>query len=256
MCTHWPATVYRFAARSAGAFNFRRKRNGMFGRIKKWIALASEAVQGGGELDQIEAWAAAQGFVFEPSEIAGNFSLAGKVGGYEWRLQRLQTDRDFIVGTELRVRADVSLDPGIAIMLINRPLKEALEQRAFEQVTHGVQTMVDTDLPEEARWLALYDQVGWSSAPLEFWDRYAIVAETRAQAQQWLEGPLLPLLMDWPTPAVQQMTPFILRLHHGRLELRMEYGNADLAVLEHVCKLFQQACISAQTLVADGAQYR
>ena len=228
----------------------------MFGRIKKWIALASEAVQGGGVLDQIEAWAAAQGFVFERSENAEDFALAGKGGGYDWRLQRMQTDRDFIVGAELRVFADVSVDPGIAIMLINRPLKEALEQRAFEQVTDGVQTMLDTDLPEEARWLALYDQVGWSSAPLDFWDRYAIVAETRAQAQQWLEGALLPLLMDWPTPAVQQMTPFILRLHHGRVELRMEYGHADLDTLEHVCKLFQQACTSAQTLLVDGAQYR
>jgi hypothetical protein len=220
----------------------------MFGRIKKWIALASEAVQGGGELEQIEAWAAAQGYVFERSEHAENFALAGKVGGLGWRMQRMQTDRDFIVGAELRAFADVSVDPGIAIMLINRPLKEALEQRAFEQVTHGVQTMVDTDLPEEAHWLALYEQVGWSSAPMAFWDRYAIVAETRAQAQQWVEGPLLPLLMDWPTPAVQQMTPFILRLQRGRVDMRMEYEHADLSTLEHVCTLFQQACASAQLL--------
>lgn len=220
----------------------------MFGRIKKWIALASEAVQGGGELEQVEAWAAVQGFAFERLENANDFALAGQVGGHGWCLQRVQTDRDFVLGTELRGRADLNVDPGMAIMLLNRPLKEALEQRAFEQVTHGVQTMVDSDLPEEARWLALYDQVGWSSAPMDFWDRYAIVAESRAQAQQWLDGPLLALLMDWPTPTVQQMTPFILRLQQGRVELRMEYGHADLATLEHVCQLFLQACASAQLL--------
>jgi hypothetical protein len=220
----------------------------MFGRIKKWIAVASDSVQGDGGLGPIRDWAAVQGFVFERLANQGGFAIAAEVDGSGWHLQCVPTDRDFIVGQELQGRADLELDPGIAVMLINRPLKEALEHRAFEQATHGVQTMVDAQLPDEARWMALHDEVGWSSAPMAFWDHYAIFAETRAQAQQWLDGPLMDFLMAWPTSAVQQMTPFVLRLHQGRLELRMEYGHSDVATLEHVCCLLSQACAAARLL--------
>ena len=224
----------------------------MFGRIKKWIAEASESLQGSDGLEPVEAWAQTQGLAFERMADATGFALLGDTAGRPWHLHCGPTGRDFIADQELRLWAALDLDPEITVMLLNRPLKEALEQRAFEQVTHGLQTVVDRELPAEARWLALYDQVGWSSAPLAFWDRYAIVAETRNQAQQWLEGPMLPLLMDWPTPAVQQMTPFILQLHRGWVELRMEYAQIDLAALEHACKLFQQACASARLLSAAG----
>ncbi len=219
----------------------------MFGRLKKWVARASDSAHNLIDLDRVGAWAHAQGYAFERLEQGGDFALAGALGGKPWRLQRSHSDKDFIHGPELRARADLALEPAVSVMLINRPLKDALEQRVFEQVTHGVQTTVDGDLPEEVRWLALYDQVGWSSAPLAFWDRYAIVADTRIHAQQWLDDPLMDLLLDWPSAAVQQMTPFILQLQGGRVYLRMEYGRTDLAALEHVLKIFLQACASART---------
>jgi hypothetical protein len=138
------------------------------------------------------------------------------------------------------------LPEDVAIMLINRPLKESLERRVYEQATHGVQTSVAVDLPEEARWLSLYDQVGWNTAPMAFWEHYALVADTRAHAQQWLEGPLMELLQAWPTSAVQQTTPFILQVQRGRIYLRMEYAQADVPTLRHAVAVFTQACVSAQ----------
>ena len=149
---------------------------------------------------------------------------------------------------ELRALAELGLPEDVSVMVINRPLKEELERHVYEQVTDDVQTMLDADMPEEARWLALYDEVGWSTAPMEFWDHYAIVADSRAHAEQWLDGGLMPLLLHWPTPAVQQMTPFILQMQRGRVYLRMEYPQADLPTLEHALAVFMQSCVSARSI--------
>nr|WP_315234191.1 hypothetical protein [uncultured Albidiferax sp.] len=226
----------------------------MFERIKKWVARSPDSRPEQADLQAVEAWAMARELGFESLFNDGDFALTGQQAVWSWRLERTEPVRDFIQGAELRGRADVALPEDVAVMLINRPLKEDLEKRVYEQVTHSVQTTLDADLPEEARWLSLYDEVGWSTAPLEFWDRYAAVADTRAHAQQWLEGDLLPLLMAWPTPAVQQITPFILQLQRGRVYLRMEYPHNDVPTLEHALAVFTQACVSAQLLSADGVE--
>ena len=44
---------------------------------------------------------------------------------------------------------------------MNRPLKESLEKQAYQIYTDQLQTSVDPNLPEEMRWLAMYDEVGW-----------------------------------------------------------------------------------------------
>ena len=92
---------------------------------------------------------------------------------------------------------------------------------------------------------------GWNTAPLAFWDHYALVADNRAQAQQWLDGPLMDLLQAWPTTAVQQATPFILQVQRGRVYLRMEYPQPDVPTLRHAVAVFIQACTSAQLLNQD-----
>nr|WP_315187748.1 hypothetical protein [uncultured Albidiferax sp.] len=220
----------------------------MLKRIKNWVGRATSLGHSHADLDAFSGWADSQGLAFDRLDDAGGFAVIGAVGGRPWRLERSPAGRDFIVGAELRARAELGLPEHLAIMLINRPLKESLEKRAYEQATHGVQTTVDVALPEEARWLALYDQVGWNTAPLEFWDHYALVADNRAQAQQWLDGPLMDLLQAWPTSAVQQDTPFILQVQRGRVYLRMEYPHSDVPTLRHAVAVFTQACVSAQLL--------
>ena len=220
----------------------------MLKRIKNWVGRAMGSGPDSADLEAVSGWAGAQGLEFDRLADGTGFALIGTVGGRPWRMEQSPAGRDFIVGSELRARAELGLSENLAIMLINRPLKESLEKRVYELATHGVQTTVDVDLPEEARWLALYDQVGWNTAPLAFWDHYALVADNRAQAQQWLDGPLMDLLQAWPTSAVQQSTPFILQVQRGRIYLRMEYPQADVPTLRHAVAVFTQACVSAQLL--------
>jgi hypothetical protein len=223
----------------------------MLKRIKYWFGRAIGSGSHSADLEAVSGWADSQGLAFDRLADGTGFALIGTVDGRPWRMEQSPAGRDFIVGAELRARAELGLPEDLAIMLINRPLKESLEKRVYEQATHSVQTMVDVALPDEVRWLALYDEVGWNTAPLVFWEHYALVADTRAHAQLWLDGPLMDLLQAWPTSAVQQATPFILQVQRGRVYLRMEYAQADVPTLRHAVAVFTQACVSAQ-LLANG----
>ncbi len=223
----------------------------MYTRIRNWVASMPGLGLHADGLRAVGVWASAQGWVYEPLPGRGDFALSDPMGTAPWRLERTHAGRDFITGAELRARAELQLSPDIAIMLINRPLKEQLEKRVYEHVTQGVQTTVDAALSEEARWLALYDEVGWSAAPTEFWDRYAVVADTRERAQRWLDGSLVQKLLAWPVAEAQQMPPFILQIQRGRVYLRMEYPRHALPMLEHAVAVLTQACVSAQALAAD-----
>ncbi len=219
----------------------------MLKRIKHWVGRATG--WGQADLEAVSGWADSQGLAFDRLADGTGFALIGTVDGRPWRMEQCPPGRDFIVGAELRARAELGLPEDLAIMLINRPLQESLEKRVYEQATQGVHTTVDAELPEEVRWLAVYDQVGWSTAPIAFWEHYALVADSRAHAQQWLDGPLMALLQAWPNSAVQQATPFILQIQRGRAYLRMEYVQADVPTLRHAVAVFTQACVSARGLV-------
>jgi hypothetical protein len=219
----------------------------MYSRIKNWVATMPGLGLHADGLRAVAAWAASQGLAYAQRPGRGDFALSASTQGVSWRLERTHASRDFITGAELRARAELQLPPDVAIMLLNRPLKEQLEKRVYEHVTQGVQTTVDAELSEEARWLALYDEVGWSAAPMGFWGRYAVVADTREHAQRWLDANLVQQLLAWPVAAAQ-MPPFILQIQRGRIYLRMEYSRHALPMLEHAVAVLAQACVSAQAL--------
>lgn len=105
--------------------------------------------------------------------------------------------------------------------------------------------MADPNLPEEMRWLAMYDEVGWDALPPAFWERYAVLADRRENALAWLSPALAAMTMDWPDPAPDAETPFILMLLRGKAYLRMEYKPADMPTLQHASLIFTSACESA-----------
>jgi hypothetical protein len=224
----------------------------MFDRIKKAFsrdakeaepaaasALPSQLMQG-----PVSEWAATQGFAFS-MQGSGNLVVEGKVAGRPWRMELGQPSRQYILGEELRARAELGLDEDVSVMLINRPLKEALEKRAYSMITDSLQTKADPNLPEEMRWLAMYDEVGWESLPREFWQRYAVLTDQREHAQAWIDQPLVQQLLDWPQPAPSAEVPFLLLLLRGKTYLRMEYAPAEITTLQHAAQVFTGACESA-----------
>ena len=224
----------------------------MFERVKQGLFRAVPKQGRGSANSRVSDWALRQGLVFSELGDGHGFSLGGTIAGKAWKIERDHPSRDFIRGSELRARAELGLDGDLSVLVFNRPLKEALEKRAYRLYTDTLQTSVEPLLSEEMRWLAMYEEVGWASMATAFWNRYSVLAARRDDAMAWLEPTLSSLLLDWPEPAPQATTPFMLMLLRGNAYLRMEYATADLSTLQHAAAVFTHACQSALSGLTPG----
>ena len=219
----------------------------MFERFKKAFgqrppaAVVEKPADGG----PVSEWAGTQGFSYTGLGDGKGFSLTGKVGTKPWKLERGKSSRDYIRGEELRARAELTINDDVSLLIMNRPLKESLEKRAYQMYTDTLQTTADPSLPEEMRWLAMYPEVGWDGLPPDFWERYSVLSDKREHALKWIDPSLGELLMSWPEPAPNEQVPFILMLLRGKAYLRMQYTPADIPTLEHAAIIFTSACESA-----------
>lgn len=226
----------------------------MFDRIRKVFARdgaanrPSEETQlpltRGGE-GPVSEWAATQGFGFSADPTGHGLALEGRLRGRRWRLELGRPTREFIRGKELRARAQLGLDENLSVLVMSRPLRESLEKRAFQIYTDHLRTSADARLPEEMRWLAMFDEIGWDSLPEAFWSRYSVLSDRRETALAWLDSQLAQVMMDWPDPAPTAEVPFMLLLLRGKAYLRMEYTPAGMATLQHASVIFTRACESA-----------
>ena len=195
--------------------------------------------------DAVSAWAKAQGFTYSRLNEGKGFSIAGRTGHKPWRLECGHSLRAYIQGDELRARAELKVDEDVAVLIMNRSLKEALEKQAYALYTDTLHTMVDPKLGEEMRWLAMYREVGWEGLSPAFWARYSVLTDKRAHALAWLDPSLADVLMSWPEPATNAQVPFVLMLLRGKGYLRMQYTPADMPTLAHATLIFTRACESA-----------
>ena len=231
---------------------FDRIRNALTRTAASPAASAARARASAAADAPVSEWASTHGMSFA-ADGAGGARLEGEVQGRRWRLERGKPTRDYVVGQELRARADLALHQDVAAMVMNRALKEALESKAFEQSTDQVRTGIDGSLPQEVRWLAMFDEFVWEGPPAAFWERYAVVAEQRDTALGWIDPVLVQHLLDWPAPAPSPQAPFTLLLLRGRAYLRMEYRPANLPTLQHAALVFTSACEAALRAPLDVA---
>ena len=225
----------------------------MFDRIKKAFSrdkeppepLEAESLSSQLSRGPMSEWAATQGFAFSADGSGHGVALEGKVANKPWRLQLGRPTRNYIMGEEVRARAELGIQDDVAVLVMNRPLKEALEKKAYQIYTDQLQTSVDSTMPEEMRWLSMFDEVGWDSLPREFWTRYSVLTDRRQNAQAWVDSAMAQLMLDWPASATSAEVPFMVLLLRGKAYLRMEYTPADLATLQHAALIFTSACESA-----------
>lgn len=230
----------------------------MFDRLKKAFSRPAkdkgEAAAPNSQLGfgPVSEWAATRGFGFTVDGTGHGVALEGDVRGKPWRLQLGSPSRHYIRGEELRARAELGFDEDVSVLVMNRPLKEALEKQAYQMYTESLQTSADPRLPEEMRWLAMYDEVGWDDLPREFWGRYGILSDRRESAIGWMDPALARLMLEWPEPGPSAEVPFMMLLLRGKAYLRMEYTPADLATLQHAALIFTSACERALSGLPAG----
>jgi hypothetical protein len=217
----------------------------MFERLKKVFSPGASLPEMAARPDAVSEWAGTQGFSYSSQGSGQGLVLTGKVRGKSWKLESGTASRDYIRGEELRARAVLGINEDAAVLIMNRPLKEALEKRAYAIYTDTLQTTADPSLPEEMRWLAMYEEFGWSSLVPEFWERYTVLADRRDNALAWVDNNLAEMLLHWPKPGPDAQTPFILMLLRGKAYLRMQYTPGDIATLQHAAITYTSACEAA-----------
>lgn len=224
----------------------------MFERLKNALTHYAKPAFGVKPPDAMSVWASERGLSLIGGAGAETLTLSGHISGMPWKIERGRSSRNYISGDELRARAELKLNDGASVLIMNRHLKQVLEKRTYEAYTDTLQTTADLDMPEEMRWLSMYPEVGWDSLPLEFWKRYAVLAEKREHASAWLDPQLAHLLMQWPDPVSGAEVPFVLMILRGKAYLRMQYNPANTATLQHAAQIFTHACLSGLSTLASA----
>ncbi len=225
----------------------------MFDRLKKALskdALPPAPASKPDMHEDLVAWGLEHGLKGASTNDAKGFAMTGMTSGRAWTLECAKSSRDYIRGDELRAKADLKVNDDAVVLIMNRPLKNALETRAYSMYTDTLQTTADPSLPEEMRWLAMYPEADWPAMPRPFWNRYVALSDQLEHAVAWIDEDLMRLLVAWPQPAPDDQVPFILMMLRGKAYLRMQYTPGDMLTLEHATKIFTKACASAIATLA------
>ena len=194
-----------------------------------------------------EAWAAAENFakarklVFAPRPGQRGYTLDGQVQGKAYKIERGSPSRQYVQGVELRARCDLGVSPNAVLMVVNRHLKKSLDENTYSAFTDTMETMVNSNMPEEVMWMTMYGEVGWPELGERFVNDYCILAERRDQAHAVVTPEFVKLLETWPNPRMTKPTLFMLM--RGRLYLRMQFDD-DSFTLEHAIDAFELLCNS------------
>jgi hypothetical protein len=190
---------------------------------------------------ELHDWLRTRGF--KHRQVPGEgFVVDGEHAGTAWRLEWGPSQRPYISGHELRLRAELGLPGELQALLMTRRLAEKMEGEVFNQYVEGVQTRIDNQTPPEMRWLVMLPKLPGAELGV-LRERFIALGSSRRWLQQWLEGPLATALAAQPLAAE---APMVLMIGRGRLMLRTALADADLQPLQAWLRLFEIALREAQ----------
>jgi hypothetical protein len=197
----------------------------------------------------IAPWAASRQYTFRGVQEEG-FVIDGRLGATPWRLEWGPSQRPYVQGHELRLRAELGLVSDLQLVLMNRELQESLEKAIFDRYVEGVQTRIDTQTPPEMRWLVMLPKLsGAEMGPLR--ERYVALSTSKRWLVQWLEGPLTQALAALRTDAT---VPLVLMIGRGRLMLRTALTEPEALPLQAWLRLFETAMREARRVANDSPE--
>ena len=194
-------------------------------------------------------WAENAGHRYAVGRGGEGFVVESQVAGSGFRIEWGPSQRNYIAGQELRVRADVGPATDVQMLAATRRLMERLERDVFEQYTEGTETRIDDQTPEEMRWVVLYPQVpGKSLGALR--ERFGLLSNRPRASTLWLEeglaGPLAKSIA-WHDPLV----PMVLVVQRGRFVLRLALPEPRIAVLDGALSLGLAAAVAARSVATE-----
>ncbi|MDE2095171.1 MAG: hypothetical protein KGL99_03695 [Burkholderiales bacterium] len=199
------------------------------------------------DLTDISQWAQRRGLGFKRARGDDGFVIDGTLEGKPWRIEWGPPHRPYIAGHELRLRMELDLPSDMQMLLLSRPLMDALERQTFEEFTDNVQTQIGTKTPEEMRWLVMFPKVDLSTLKT-LRAHFGAVASLPAAGLAWLDGPLAHALEQATKTLLRDDPPFVLMTLRGRVYLRMQLASPESKSVATALALFETAV--TQTLHA------
>jgi len=217
----------------------------MLDGIKRWLT-GSQATGTAG-FEGIAAWADNGQYTFRGVQGDG-FVVDGRLGTHLWRLEWGPSQRPYISGFELRLRAEPGVEGDLQLLVMTRALQEQLEKSIFEQYVEDVQTRIDNQTPPEMRWLVMFPKLASSEmGPLR--EPYVALGNAKTWLMAWLHGPLSQALQ---ARAADQAEPLVLMLGRGRLILRTAMAVPSVPEVKRCLQLFETALREASRVHVDN----
>lgn len=197
---------------------------------------------------EIKPWADSKQYTLRAVPGEG-FVIDGRLGATPWRLEWGPSQRPYIQGQELRIRAELGLSPELQVVVMNRALQEKMERDVFDQYVEGVQTRIDNQTPPEMRWLVMFPKLSGSEMG-ELREAYVALASLKGWLLTWLQGALTQSLAS---TRVDPATPVVLMIGRGRLMLRTALPDAEVVPLQGWLRLFETAMREARRVANENS---
>ncbi len=217
----------------------------MLDALKRLISRQAPA----NEWKALADWAKQQKLDFKRVHDGEGFVIDGGMDSKPWRLEWGPPQRLYIRRHELRLRMELGLSQNLQMLLVSQPLLETLELETFERYTESMQTVIDTDMPEEMRWLAMYPKANYK-ASRNVRMRFGVVGNDAQEAASWVEGALAQQLEDASANLLDAEPPFVLMTLRGRLYLRMQLVMPQVESVSQAVALFETAVLQAVRVAA------
>ena len=211
-------------------------------QVKHWLVTRANTAR----WRPILEWAASRNAEFTQSRDGLGFLIEQpKAQPGALRIEWGVSQRSYLPGTELRMRCEMGLHPDLQLMVLCRTLMEDLERAVFEAYTDTLKTRVDTDTPEEMRWLVMFPKFSHASSQIVR-QRYGLVGVTKELTGDWVEGELGEALVKASQDLLPEGHPFVLMCMRGNVYLRTEMAEADQPRLQALLRLLETAARAAQ----------
>ena len=210
-------------------------------QVKHWLVTRANAAR----WRPIQEWAEARGAEFNQSADGQGFliehaeALPGPLR-IEWGVSQ----RSYLPGSELRMRCEMGLNRDLQLMVLCRALMENLERAVFEAYTDTLKTRVDTDTPEEMRWLVMFPKFNNAVSQIVR-QRFGVVGVTKELTGAWIDGELSEALAQASQDLLPEGHPFVLMSMRGNLYLRTEMSEPDLPKVQALVRLLECAAREA-----------
>ena len=223
-------------------------------QVKHWLVTRANAAR----WRPIQEWAEARGAEFSQVREGQGFLIEQpKALPGPLRIEWGEPQRSYMPGAELRMRCEMRLHSDLQLMVLCRTLMEELERAVFEAYTDTLKTRVDTDTPEEMRWLVMFPKLTGIASQLVR-QRYGVVGVTKDLAHDWLDGELSTALAQASQDLLPEGHPFVLMSMRGNLYLRTQMDEPDLPQVQAFVRLLETAAREAHRAankMSDGGAW-